>query len=219
MNVGARSPWDALKPVDVPWVIYPGHARVKARVIRRAEVGSHMAVGVSIADRRTVMLDLLRYLPRDEARQLAYRASGHGDWSTFMRRLLEHTHQLGQARGVRQLRWLAKLLSTGAHAESERELHKLLHRVGLNGWKANVEVRVAGHTYRLDVAFEEAKLGLEIDGRAFHDDRRFQADRTRHNALEAAGWQILHFTWEHVTEQPLLVIAQVRSALASRQAA
>lgn len=219
MNVETRSPWDALKPSDVPWVIYPGHARVRAKVIRRASVGSRMAQGVAIADSRTVMLDLLRYLPREEARQLAYRASGHGEWSTFMGKLPEHADRLAHARGVRQLRWLADLLSTGAQAESEREMHNLLNRAGLTGWKANAEVRVGGHTYRVDVAFEEAKLGLEIDGRAFHDDRRFQGDRTRHNALEAAGWQILHFTWEHVTEQPFLVVAQVRSALASRRVA
>lgn len=53
-----------------------------------------------------------------------------------------------------------------------------------------------------------------MDGRAWHSaGDRFQRDRTRQNALVAAGYTVLRFTWFDVTERPEYVIRTVREMI------
>lgn len=63
-------------------------------------------------------------------------------------------------------------------------------------------------------SFDDARLIVEIDGFAFHSaGADFQRDRTRQNALVAAGWTVLRFTWADLTERPDHVVAVIRHAL------
>ncbi len=67
---------------------------------------------------------------------------------------------------------------------------------------------------RVDVLFEQARLVIELDSRRHHSVLSDHArDRRRDNRLMAAGWRVLRFTWEDLTERPAEVIAQVRAAL------
>jgi hypothetical protein len=69
---------------------------------------------------------------------------------------------------------------------------------------------------RLDLAYPKQKLGIEYDG-AHHRERiTFQRDAKRANALAAAGWTILRFTYDDMS-QPGRIIATVRADLASYQ--
>ena len=111
--------------------------------------------------------------------------------------------------------WLrAELL---AHAESERKLHRLLRRAGLIGWTPQRRILACGHTYRVDVAFDYARLVIEVDGRRWHDaqSEQFEADRVRQNHLTAAGWRVLRFTWRRLTDDPNGVVAEIRAMLAA----
>ena len=102
--------------------------------------------------------------------------------------------------------------ASGARSEAERILLRLLRAADIGQW-------VASHPscgYVIDVAFCAQMLAVEIDGFAFHSDARaFQDDRTRQNVLVAAGWTILRFTWQDLTERPQQVIAQIHAALAN----
>jgi len=53
-----------------------------------------------------------------------------------------------------------------------------------------------------------------VDGRAYHGPDRFQSDRTRQNALTAAGCTVLRYTWYDLTERPGYVASQIRAMLA-----
>jgi very-short-patch-repair endonuclease len=56
-------------------------------------------------------------------------------------------------------------------------------------------VRVAGRSFRLDLAYPELKLAIELDGWDIHRTRTaFDDDRWRANLLVAAGWTLLRFT-------------------------
>lgn len=210
----AVAPWDALPEAVQPWVIHPHQANVSARVLRRWPEGGRMVLGVRVAEPTTVMLDLLRFLPELDARNLAYRASGTYAWAGFMRGLAGTAEKHRHAPGVGQLRAIADLVSTGARSEAELLVHDLLNRAEITGWKPNYPVRIKGQRYYLDIAFPAARLALEIDGRAYHDDSKFTADRKRHNKLEVAGWKVLHLTWDRLVHEPEEVVREIREALA-----
>lgn len=67
---------------------------------------------------------------------------------------------------------------------------------------------------RVDFAWPEQRLVLEVDGFAFHSDRAaYRSDRRRGNALVLAGWRVLRFTWEDIVGNPHVMLAAVRYAL------
>jgi very-short-patch-repair endonuclease len=79
---------------------------------------------------------------------------------------------------------------------------------------------VGGTPYRLDYAWPDRLLAVEVDGYGPHSSREaFQSDRARQNALVLAGWTVLRFTWADVRDRPAAVAAVLRRALgASRPA-
>ncbi len=82
------------------------------------------------------------------------------------------------------------------------------------------EHRVLGGRYRLDFAWPEAGLAVEVDGYSSHSSLvAFQEDRTRQNALVAAGWTVLRFTWKDLWEQPAAVTHRLEQALAASRPA
>ena len=74
--------------------------------------------------------------------------------------------------------------------------------------------------YRLDYAWPDRRLAVEVDGYGPHSSREaFQSDRARQNTLVLAGWTVLRFTWADVRERPADVAQAVRRGLgASRPA-
>ena len=97
---------------------------------------------------------------------------------------------------------------------AERRAHRLLRQARIDGWSANLPIVVVGRLYYIDIAFERVKLAVEIDGRLHEtDEDLFQSDRWRQNALVAAGWTVLRFTWEMLTDHPDAFIEAVRQAL------
>lgn len=100
---------------------------------------------------------------------------------------------------------------------AERLLHDILRRAGIRGWSGNVLVDCAGQQLPVDVAFERLPLIIEVDGYAFHraENRdQFHRDRWKWTELTAAGWTVLHFTWDHLVYEPAWVVDRVRRAMA-----
>lgn len=212
-GVAGDPPWDALPAPGSPWLLNPVCTDVGARVIRRREDRVLVAYGVKVAQAEVVMLDLLRYLPEGDARDLVFRAMGVYRWEGFLARLSALADALGRARGVRRLRRFADLAASAARSRAEELSHSLLRHAGISGWHANYPVRIRGRTVVVDLAFPEPKVAIEVDGRAYHGSSRFQYDRTRQNLLVTAGWTVLRFTWEDLTRRPDDVVAQVRAVL------
>ncbi len=71
---------------------------------------------------------------------------------------------------------------------------------------------------RVDMAYPEKRVALEIDGFQFHDTRHgFDAERARGNDLQALGWKVLRITAQHLEQHPEQVAEWVRRALADAQ--
>lgn len=52
-----------------------------------------------------------------------------------------------------------------------------------------------------------------MDGYAYHfNPDQMGYDARRRNALQAAGWSVLVYTWRHVTHEPLRVAAEITTA-------
>jgi very-short-patch-repair endonuclease len=82
------------------------------------------------------------------------------------------------------------------------------------------ELTVGGRQRRIDFAYPEHRIAVEIDGYEWHSGRdQFTDDRVRDNALQLAGWRVLRFTWEQLVYRPETVVATLRAALAQPTAA
>ena len=82
------------------------------------------------------------------------------------------------------------------------------------------EYPVMDGAYRLDFAWPELRVAVELDGYAIHSTvRAFHHDRTRQNDLVLAGWTVLRFTWDDVRRRPSAVACGIRAALAASRPA
>jgi very-short-patch-repair endonuclease len=96
---------------------------------------------------------------------------------------------------------------------AELRLQRILRQEGILDWVANQPLRLGSTLVIPDIRFRRRRLVIEFDGRQVHDNRaRFLADRERLNLLEAFGYHVLRFGWEHL-DDPDYVVGAVRSAL------
>ncbi|GAA4747324.1 type IV toxin-antitoxin system AbiEi family antitoxin domain-containing protein [Gordonia alkaliphila] len=73
--------------------------------------------------------------------------------------------------------------------------------------------------WRIDVAWPTERIAVEIDGWAFHRSvKEFDRDRAKRNALAAAGWIVLSFTWHQLTYELESCMRQLVEVVASRRA-
>jgi very-short-patch-repair endonuclease len=80
--------------------------------------------------------------------------------------------------------------------------------------QSQVRVKLAGRWRRLDFAYPERKIVIEIDGYESHTTwDGFEDDRVRQNALVAAGWIVLRFTRAQLLRQPGVVASTLRGLL------
>lgn len=96
-------------------------------------------------------------------------------------------------------------------SDLETRVLRALVAAGLPAPVQQHRVRIGGRTFRIDLAFVAVKLAIELDGWEFHSSRSaFDDDRTRANALVAAGWTLLRFTSRSTDAE---IVACVRAAL------
>ncbi|MGA4508043.1 endonuclease domain-containing protein [Propionibacteriaceae bacterium G1746] len=128
-----------------------------------------------------------------------------------IQQLVDAHRQWPQRAGNRERARLLRDSRDSPWSELERRGHRVLRKAGLQGWRANHRVVIAGEVYYIDVAFPGLKLAIEFDSWAYHGDREaMEADAIRHNNLVAAGWTVLRFTWKTVHEMPAVVIPMLR---------
>ncbi|MFP5068391.1 type IV toxin-antitoxin system AbiEi family antitoxin domain-containing protein [Pseudonocardia nantongensis] len=136
-------------------------------------------------------------------------AAARDDGSVFLDRVLQrhvrfpevhraYCRMLGHA-GAAAAGRLLVAAADRADSAAERLLLRLLRSAGVDGW-------VLGHPFgpwTIDLAFPAEQVAVEVDGWAWHVDvGRFRADRRKGNALVAAGWNLLRFTWHDLDGAP-----------------
>jgi len=127
-------------------------------------------------------------------------------------------------------------------SQAERVAHRVLRLGGLTGWVTNLGVNLSGRRAYIDVAFEEFRVAIEVDGYRFHglqggdlanpeadpdndadaDDAEvesrevFEGDRWKGCELTADGWLVLRVTWRQLTQHSDWVLRVVKATLALR---
>ena len=169
--------------------------------------------GVLVTAPARTVLDCLLTLPERSALELL---------DTALQRRILLLPELGKMvraragrRGTPKLVRLVRAAASGSRSTAERRLAELLRRAGVVGWRANLEIQLpSGGVAVGDVVFPGARLVVEVDGFAFHrTPEQFQRDRVRQNALVAAGWTVLRFTWRDLTDHEAYVVAAIRRQL------
>lgn len=115
----------------------------------------------------------------------------------------------------------AALAAAGDESQSraERALARLIKRHGLPPPERHAELRVEdGRVYRPDFLWRRARLGAEVDGWAFHGNRRaFGYDRARDNRiLVEHGIGLLRYPADRIRDDPAGVVTEINAALRRR---
>jgi very-short-patch-repair endonuclease len=101
-------------------------------------------------------------------------------------------------------------------SELERRMRALAYRIGVP--QPRTQARVLGFT--VDFLWPDERVVVETDGFASHGTRmRFESDRARDAALQAAGYRVLRFTWRQLVETPEIVAARLAVLLSQHAAA
>jgi very-short-patch-repair endonuclease/predicted transcriptional regulator of viral defense system len=206
---GATNGLDVTIPSQRGVLVRPGLVVHRVPSLRLEETTRHEGVPVTTPAR--TLLDLALELPRreleraiDEAERL--RLCRQADLEAIIE---AHFGRAG-AGALRRVLETHRIGTTLTRSELEERFLALCRRHRLPGPGVNVPLL----DYVVDFLWPEARLIVEVDGRATHGTRRaFQADRDRDSRLAVAGYRVLRFTWWDVTRRPAVVADRVRRLL------
>lgn len=117
----------------------------------------------------------------------------------------------GALRRVLEARGLGDVSPEGV---TEELLARVVRDAGLPLPVHQHEVVLAGTRRRIDFAYPELRIAIEVDGYEFHAaPSQFELDRARGNDLVLAGWTVLRFTFLQLVHRPGWVVAQIARAL------
>ncbi|SEK26277.1 hypothetical protein SAMN04515665_101252 [Blastococcus sp. DSM 46786] len=129
----------------------------------------------------------------------------------------ERVRQRG-LRGVRRLDELVPVADARSESPMESRMRWRFLVARLPPPAVQLEVRGAGRRHRLDVGWEDHRVGAEFDGLEAHMTRQqLAADRDRHNWLSERDWRLLHFTAVDVYRRAEAMVEQVRRQLTARR--
>lgn len=117
--------------------------------------------------------------------------------------------------GCRRVPAAAELADARSESPQETRLRVRLIRAGLPPPVPQHVVRAGGRfVARVDLAYPEVKLAIEYDGQWHAEPIQLGKDRRRLNALQAAGWRVIHVTAADLHDLGPIVAA-IRAALTS----
>lgn len=103
-------------------------------------------------------------------------------------------------------------------SKTEKLLEKELRLHGLNPISQYQFKEIEKYGYKLDLAFPEVKVDIEVDGtggdfKHHLTEERKRKDGVRDDVLQSLGWKVRRFTDKEVWENPLVVAYQVKRFL------
>jgi very-short-patch-repair endonuclease len=100
--------------------------------------------------------------------------------------------------------------SSDTWSAAEERLLRLLRRAGIPSPEANVPIG----QYIPDLLWRAEGVIVEYDSRDYHSgDAARKRDARRHNDLQSWGYEVIHVTWEELTQHPEQVLVWIVLAL------
>lgn len=120
------------------------------------------------------------------------------------------------ARGMKQLRQALALVNGGAESPQETRTRLAIVFAGLPAPRTQIAVRNEWGAVlaRIDMGWEQWRVGVEYDGAQHWTDPRVRArDIDRAAEVEARGWRIIRVSADLLRNRPDVAIARIREAL------
>jgi predicted transcriptional regulator of viral defense system len=173
--------------------------------------------GIKVSTIPRTLLDLASVVPLGTLARALDTVLHRGVAIDTISRRLEATAVQGRT-GTTNLRMLIEertRVRSPVESPLEEDFLALVRERNMREPVAQYPVYVDGHLVaRLDFAYPELKVGIELDGYAFHSDRlSFERDRRRLTELVNEGWHMLVLTKQQVRDHPAWVEQAVRKAL------
>lgn len=186
-----------------------------AKVVSRA--------GVPVTDPMRTVIDCGAVLPDHEVADLLERALTA---RLFPIAAIERANAAIAKRGrrgsgvIRRVLDRRALLAEVPESLLEVRMASLMARAGLPPATFQHAVRVAGRRYRLDFAYPDLLIAIEVDGWAkFATPAGAGLVLERQNALVNQGWLVVRFTWSDVVRRPHYVAKSIAAAIDRRRGA
>ena len=133
------------------------------------------------------------------------------------RRLAQAVEDMWWVKGIADFRDVVGLVLGGCESELEFYGYREVFNVpGLDDANRQRVVQAGGRTYRLDLAYDEEMLAVELDGRQYHESpERWAKDIARDLVLAKLGWQTIrlpHSRLRRDVEGCRADVLQVRAA-------
>jgi very-short-patch-repair endonuclease len=105
---------------------------------------------------------------------------------------------------------------TATESGLERLVVSVLLEAGLPRPALQYKVKIGGRTFRVDLAYPDERVAIELDGQ--HHLRRevWESDHERQNAFVLAGWTVLRFTWRDYMDRRSALVQEIWTAIGHR---
>jgi hypothetical protein len=126
------------------------------------------------------------------------------------------------ARGMKQLREAIKLSDAGAESPQETRTRLVLTAADLRPQRTQIEVfdTFGMPVRRIDMGWEEWKVGVEYDGEQHWTDPDVRTHDIEWQAqIEALGWRIVRVNADMLRYRPRVIVERTRDALRAAGAA
>lgn len=209
--------WAVRTPPDLPDVTLakgrtPSPEQRSRITLHRTDLGPDDVEDGRTSPERT-LLDCLRTLPFDEALAVADSALREGFPSAQLSAIARDARGPGSAR----VRAVAAAADGRAANPFESSLRAVCLQVEGLDVEPQVPIRDPYWLGRPDLVDVRLKIVLEADSFEWHGGRAaLDRDARRYNALVAAGWVVLRFSWEEVMLHPARVRATIEAVVAMR---
>lgn len=202
---------------DVPIEVVKAIRRQRGLIVRdeTLDEGEVTTVaGIRVTTPARTAFDLARYLPRDKAVERLDALMNARPFAPEDVVLLGKRHT--GARGLRRLRVALPLVDGGAESPRETWLRLLFIDAGLPRPTTQFVVydEFGRYVRRIDMCWEEFKVGAEYDGEQHLNSRRqYVLDVQVNRTLQRLRWHVVHVIKE---DRAADIVEQARTALLSR---
>jgi very-short-patch-repair endonuclease len=170
--------------------------------------------GVPITTPHRTLFDLAAVLPRANVERAIHQAE--------LRRLYDRLSlpdlldRYPSRRGSATIRAILQDGVSPTRSDLEADFLAFLRAAGLPSPAVNAPLLIHGVPIEGDCVWRDARLIVELDGRATHGTpAAFESDRARDRKLQALGWRTARITWRQLTDEPEAVAYDLKALLTS----